>query len=187
MSAQQVARCATWVVAFLSWLVAGCQTPRPATAPPAAPASDADRSFLLCKIEDSRTAQALIQACGQKRVGAELKSLCADMAHTRELELELASGYLGSLYRENPPSAHPARPSRTSKHGAKFAACFLRTMIQQDEEGRKKMQTCVDQAGRQEIRTFCHLAERSRWAEIQLLQNQVCQTQKNCKWKPSEE
>lgn len=186
MLAQLVTRRATWVVMFLAWLVAGCQTKRATTAPPAVSGRDADHSFLLWKIEDSRTAQALIQACAQKHIGAELKSLCADMAHTRDLETEIASQYLALLYQENPPPAHPGRAPLTSKDEAQFATGFLKNMIRQDEEGRKKTQNCLDQAGREEIRRFCHLVERSRWAEVQLLQNQLCQLRKNCRWKPAD-
>lgn len=56
----------------------------------------------------------------------------------------------------------------------------------QDEEGRLRMQNCLNQTGREEIKTFCHLVERSRWGNVELLENQLCQTQKKCKWKPSE-
>lgn len=184
MSAQLVARRATWVVMVLSSLVAGSQMRHPTTLPTTSHGTDADQSFLLWKIEDSRKAQALVQACALKRVDAELKSLCADMAYTRELEAEVASRYLGSLYRQSLPPAHEGRTALTSREGTKFATSFLKNMINQDKEARKKTQNCLDRAGREEIRTFCHLVERSRWIEVQLLQDQRCKLRKNCRWKP---
>lgn len=181
MLLRRVARRATWILMFFTSLVPG-QTRNSIPDSSAATRTDPDRSFLLWKLEDNRTAQALVQACAQKQVGAELRSQCGDMAHTRELETEIASRYLSFLYQENiAPDGTAAVPLASKKDGAKFAIGFLKVMIQQDEQGRSRTQSCLDRASREEILTFCHLVQRSRWTEIQLLQDQLRQMQKKRK------
>lgn len=72
------------------------------------------------------------------------------------------------------------RSSLASKDGPEFEARFLQKMVQQDKNGRKKAQICLAQASQKEILFFCHEVERSRWLELALLRNQLCQRQKHC-------
>ncbi len=175
-----VARKAAWVLIFLAWPTARCQTKHPDAAVSAAPQPAAERKFLLWKIADANTSEALAKMCIKKRVRPELKSLCEDMVHRSELEVEIASRYLVFLYKDKVPSSREARSSLASKDGPEFEAQFLKKMIQQDKDGRQEAQGCLAQASQKEILFFCHTVERSRWVEIALLRNQLCQPQKHC-------
>ena len=59
-------------------------------------------------------------------------------------------------------------------------------MIKEDGEGLQRARICLPKAKHSEILNFCHLVERSRSLELQLLENQLCESQKNCKSKSSE-
>lgn len=171
----------------LAWQAAAHQTPGGSTAAPTASEKDPDRDFLVWEIEDVKTSQALAEVCKQKRVAAELKSLCTDMVHTRELQLEIASRYFVLFYREEPPVVNPSPSPLAYEEGTQFTKGFLKIMIHRDEDARKKAQKCLSGVGREEIRTFCRLVEKSRLLEALLLQNHLCQLRKNCKSKQSNE
>jgi uncharacterized protein (DUF305 family) len=171
------------VLMFLAWVPARSQTKHPEEAVAAAAEPNAERKFLLWKIADANTSEALARMCTKKRVNPELKSLCEDMIHRSELEAEIASRYLVYLYKDKVPPSRETRSSLASKDGPEFEAHFLRKMIQQDKDGRKKAQACLAQASQDEILFFCHTVERSRWLEIALLRNQLCRPQAHCSLK----
>lgn len=177
---RHVVRKAAWVLMFLAWLPARSQTKHPNEAVPAPPQPDAERKFLLWKIADANTSEALAQMCTKKRVRPDLKSLCEDMVRRSELETEIASRYLVFLYKDKVPPTREGQSSLASKDGPEFEARFLQKMIQQDKDGRKEAQGCLAQASQKEILFFCHTVERSRWLELALLRNQLCPPGKHC-------
>ena len=134
------------------------------------------------------TVQPMVEACSKKHVRLELASLCAEIARGRKVETEVAKGYLFLLYRQKAPSFpafSEATVSLASKDGPEFEVAFFEQMIQLDKEAVKKAENCISQASQAEILNFCRLLERSRRAELQLLQIKLCQGQENCRYTPS--
>lgn len=173
----------------LTLLFSGCLRNRPqATAQAISSKISFERSFLLWKLEDGMTVQPMVEACSKKHVRLELTSLCAEIARGRKVETEVAKGYLFLLYRQKAPSflAFSEAPvSLASKDGPEFEVAFFEQMIQLDNEAVKNAENCISQASQAEILNFCRLLERSRRAELQLLQIKLCQGQENCGYTPS--
>lgn len=144
---------------------------------------DHERAFLLWKIRDAAATQMMLGVCVEKKASPELASICNDAARERKLETEIASGYLSLFYGENAPSEHGVPGSLADR--SQIPIKFLKQMIRQDRQGLKRAQGCLKRASRSEIRNFCHLVERSRSLEIQLLENQLCQLETNCRSKPA--
>lgn len=136
----------------------------------------------MWKIEDATAGLAKLHPCVEKPVSKELATLCNDAVHERETEIEVAT-YSLLLFGEKAPATHQVPGSRSSLVAAKFESRFLTQMIRQDGEGLKRARSCLAKATQSDILNFCHLVERSRSLEIQLLQNQLCQLRKNCRWK----
>lgn len=163
---------------------AECRAQRPTPDAPADSRLDVERAFLLWKIEDATAGLAKLHPCVEKHVRPEVSTLCNDAFHERESEVEIAT-YSLLLLREKAPATHQAPGSQSSLEGAKFESRFLKQMIRQDRDGLKRARSCLAKASQSDVLNFCHLVERSRSLEIQLLENQRCQLQKNCRWKLS--
>jgi hypothetical protein len=147
-----------------------------------------ERSFLLWKLEDGMTAQPMVEACSKKHIRPELASLCGEIARGRKVETEVAKGYLFLLYREKAPSFpsfSEAPVSLASKDGPEFEVAFLEQMMELDKAAVKKAHKCISQTSQAEVLNFCSLLERSRRAELQLLQIELCRGQENCRYTPS--
>lgn len=170
------------IVCVLAVLVSLLPECRAQLKSPAAPKLDIEHGFLLWKLQDAAAAQARVKACAEQHVRQELLSLCNDAGSERETETQIATGYLFLIYGEKAPDQVP---SHASLDGAKFENKFLKQMIQQDHEGLRRARSCLAKASRSEVLNFCHLVERSRFLELQLLENQLCQLQKNCRSKSS--
>lgn len=168
------------------FLWSGCRANRPKLTVPPATGTHREHDFLLWKIEDAGAARAKVQMCIEKHVNSDLAALCEQALHVRELESEIATRYLSLLYGERAPAAaHQHSRPLASLEGSKFESRFLKQMIKQDGEGLERARSCLTEATHPEILNFCHLVERSRSVEIQLLENQLCQLQKNCRSKLS--
>jgi uncharacterized protein (DUF305 family) len=166
----------------LALLSPECHAQRSKPDAPVGSGLDVERAFLLWKVEDATAGLAKLHPCIEKHVRPELATLCNEAVHERETEIEIAT-YSLVLYGEKSPAARQAPGPQSSLEGAKFESRFLKQMIRQDDEGLKRVRSCLAKASQSDILNFCHLVERSRSLEIQLLQNQLCQLQKNCRWK----
>jgi hypothetical protein len=173
----------------LALLFSGCLRNHPRATPQAISAKVGfERSFLLWKLDDGMTVQAMTGVCSKKHVRPELASLCNEIDRRRKLETEVAQGYLFVLYGQKALSfpAFPEAPvSLASKDGPEFEAAFLEQMMELDTDGVKKARNCISQASQPDILNFCSLLERSRWVELELLQIELCKDQENCEFNPS--
>ncbi len=186
MSAAIHGRALSWVLLVSALLWSGCHANRPKLTLPAGTRTDPERDFLLWKIEDATTARAKVQVCAEKHVKPALASMCEQAIHVRELESEIAARYLSLLYGEKiPAAAHQVPRPLASLKGSKFESVFLKQMIRDDDEGLQRARRCLTEAKHSEILNFCHLVERSRSLELQLLESQLCESQKDCTSKPS--
>lgn len=185
MSAEIHCRALVWILLVSALLSSGCRVNRPKLTAPAAAGIDIERDFLLWKIDDAGAARAKVQVCAEKHVKPQLAAMCEQAIHVRELESEIAARYLSLLYREKAPAtAHQVPRPFVSLDGSKFESMFLKQMIKEDDEGLQRARRCLTEAKHSEIVNFCHLVERSRSVEIQLLET-LCESNKNCRPEPS--
>lgn len=127
-----------------------------------------------------------MQVCAEKHVKPELAAMCEQAVHVRELESEIAIRYLSLLHGEKAPAAvHLAPRAPASLEEPKFESRFLKQMMKEDTDGLQRARRCLTEAKHSEILNFCHLVGRSRSLDLQLLENQLCESQKNCRSEPS--
>ena len=142
--------------------------------------------FMQGMIDHHAMAVAMAELCVQKAIHEELRQLCGDIIAAQSAEIQQMQGWLQEWYGVSyePRMTNGAMRQMeklASLSGAEFEIAFMEQMIRHHEAAIKEARTCLRRAYHVELRQLCENIIATQSAEIEQLQNWLCQWYGICK------
>ena len=164
-------------------------TPALADAPAPSPATaHFEVKFMTDMIDHHGMAIMMAEACVEKAVHAELRSLCQNIIAAQSQEIERMQSWLqswyGISYEPEMDKTNGQMKKLMSMSGAMFEIEFMQMMIRHHAKAVKEGEKCLQKAYHPELRQLCSNIIVTQTAEIQQMQSWLCQWYQICNWGP---
>jgi uncharacterized protein (DUF305 family) len=165
-------------------------TPALADAPAPTPAAaHFEVKFMTDMIDHHAMAIMMAEACVEKAVHAELRSLCQNIIAAQTQEIEQMQSWLqswyGISYEPEMDKTNGQMKKLMSMSGAMFEIEFMQMMIRHHAKAVKEGEKCLQKAYHADLRQLCQNIIVSQMAEISQMQSWLCQWYQICNWGPN--
>lgn len=146
--------------------------------------------FMTTMIDHHAMAIEMSQICLDKAVHPELENMCSQIIAAQQSEIETMQGWLAAWYGvEHEPTMSTGDVRSMKKlerlEGADFEIAFMKSMSRHHWKAVAEAEKCVETAYHDELVSMCEDIIAAQLAEIDQMQNWLCQWYDRCEGRPS--